>query len=207
MYSLELDDALAQISDIRQHLARTETFRGYRAATVGFSALLAFAASVMQAALVPDPAADIMRYLSLWIGVAVLSVAVTAVEMFVRSSRSVSPLAVQHTRLAVEQFLPCVLAGALITGVLVACEGENLWMLPGLWSILFSLGVFASSRLLPRMTLCVAFYYLFAGMACLVLARGESAFSPWAMASTFGVGQTLATAILYYTLERSDAQH
>lgn len=206
MRTVELHDALAQISDIRQHLARTETFRGYRSATVGFSAFLAFAAGSLQTMFVPDPAADIARYLTLWVGVAVFSVAVTAIEMFVRCSRSVSLLAVQHTRLAVEQFIPCLLAGALITIVLVKGEAETLWMLPGLWSILFSLGVFASSRLLPRATLWVAFYYLFAGMICLAVAHDQSAFSPWAMASTFGAGQTLAATILYYKLERADVQ-
>ena len=38
-------------------------------------------------------------------------------------------------------------------------------MLPGLWQILFSLGVFASCRLLPRATFGVAVFYLVAGLA------------------------------------------
>ena len=38
--------------------------------------------------------------------------------------------------------------------------------------------------------------------APLVLARGLSAFSPWAMGLTFGVGQLLAAAVLYWNLER-----
>lgn len=199
---MELHEALSQISDIRRQIARTETFRGYRAATVGFSAVIAFAAAAVQTTLVPDPAAEIGTYLTLWVGAAAISLAVTAVEMSVRCVRAVSPLTVQHTWLAVEQFLPCVLAGALVTFVLVVRGGEILWMLPGLWAILFSLGVFASCRLLPRATFWVAAYYLLAGVSCLAIARGPAAFSPWAMAATFGVGQTLASVILYRTLER-----
>ena len=42
----------------------------------------------------------------------------------------------------------------------------ELWMLPGLWSILFSLGIFASYRLLPRETFWLAVYYLAAGVGC-----------------------------------------
>ena len=52
--------------------------------------------------------------------------------------------------MAVEQFLPSVGAGALISIVLVRLVPANIWMLPGLWQITYSLGVFASCRFLPR---------------------------------------------------------
>jgi hypothetical protein len=81
---------------------------------------------------------------------------------------------------------------------------ESLWMLPGLWAMLFSLGIFSSYRLLPRETFWVAVFYQAAGMMCLALARGEAALSPWAMGVTFGLGQLLAAAVLYWTLERND---
>ena len=77
-------------------------------------------------------------------------------------------------------------------------------MLPGLWQILFSLGIFASCRLLPRAIFGVAVFYLASGLACLALARGELAFSPWAMGLPFGTGQLLAAAVLYRTLECPD---
>lgn len=199
----QLDDALAQISDIRGHIARTETFRGYRSATVGFSAIVALAAGALQAALVPDPASAPREYLAIWVGAAAFCLVVTAVELSVRCLQAASPQSVRHTWLAVEQFLPCVLAGALVTGVITRCANESLWMLPGLWAMLFGLGIFASWRLLPRPTFWVAAYYLLAGALYLATAaQGGTALSPWAMAGTFGIGQTLAATILYRTLER-----
>lgn len=203
---VRLNEALAQVSDIRGHLARTETFRGYRSRIVGFSALAAFIAAALQAAIIPERARATNEYLTLWIGAAALSIAVAAVEMSLRYARAGSPLTARHTRLAVEQFLPCLVAGGLMTAVLVRCAAETVWMLPGLWSIVFSLGIFASWQLLPRPALCVAVYYLAAGLVCLAIARGEWALSPWAMVGTFGVGQTLAAAVLYHTLERTDAR-
>jgi len=198
-----LDEALAQISDIRSHLARTETFRGYRSAIVAFSAIAAFVSAALQASFVPNPTGTPGEYLALWIGAAVLSFAVAAIEISVRCARAVSPLSVRHTCLAVEQFFPCLVAGALLTAVVVRYAGECLWMLPGLWSIVFSLGIFASWRLLPRPAFWVGVWYLVAGTVCLATAHGVYALSPWAMAGTFGVGQTLAAAILYQTLERT----
>ena len=81
-----------------------------------------------------------------------------------------------------------------------SAEG-SVGLLPGLWSILFSLGVFASRRLLPRAIVGVAWFYLLAGLGCLAMAQGEASLSPWAMGIPFGGGQLLAAAVLYRTLE------
>jgi hypothetical protein len=199
---MELREALTQISEIRQQMARTEVFRGYRALPVAFSGVMAVVAGVVQSVWLPDPSAQVGSYLGLWIGTAVVSAVVAGTEMAWRSLGSPGSLRREITWLAVEQFVPCLAAGALLTVVLVRSAPESLWMLPGLWQILFSLGVFASCRLLPRETVFVALFYLVAGLASLGLSRGEAAFSPWAMGLPFAVGQWLAAAVLYRTLER-----
>lgn len=203
---MELRDALTQISEIRRQMARTEVFRGYRAMPVAASGLLALVTALVQAAWLPSPTEQLGAYLVLWVGAAVAGVVGAGAEMVQRSRRSSSPWSRQVTWLAVEQFLPCLVAGGLLTAVLARVAGECAWMLPGLWQILFSLGVFASCRLLPRATFGVAVFYLASGLSCLILARGELALSPWAMGLPFGVGQLLAATVLYRTLERSDAQ-
>jgi hypothetical protein len=198
---MELQEALTQISEIRQQMARTEVFRGYRAVPVAFSGVLAVLAAVAQSVWIPDPAGRIEAYLGLWTGTAVLGAMAAGVEMAVRARGSGSSLRRAITWLAVEQFVPCLATGALLTIVLVRTAPETLWMLPGLWQILFGLGVFASCRLLPRATFGVAVFYLVAGLASLTLARGDAAFSPWAMGLPFGVGQFFAAGVLYRTLE------
>lgn len=200
---MELQEALAQVSEIRLQIARSEPFRGYRSVTAGFSALTAVVAAALQPAVVPAPPSDPQAYLVLWIGAAIVCAAVTAIEMAIRCRRSASPTASRTTWLAVEQFLPCLIAGGLVTFVLALWVVESLWMLPGLWGVLFSLGVFASRRLLPRAVIWVAAYYLVGGLLTLALAQGERAFSPWAMGITFGGGQALTAIVLYLTLERN----
>ena len=96
-----------------------------------------------------------------------------------------------------------VVAGGLVTFVLFQQVPDALWMLPGLWSMFFSLGIFASYRLLPRATFWVGVFYMTAGVLCLLWARNDFAFSPWAMGLPFGVGQFVSAAILYWTLERT----
>jgi len=203
---MELRQALSQITEIRQQIVRTETFRGVRSGTVAFSGVLGIAGATVQAACIPDPVASIRVYLVLWIGIGAVGATVWGVEMVLRCRRSASSLTRGTTVLAVEQFVPCLVAGGALTWAIVSHAEESLWMLPGLWAIVFSLGVFAFCRLLPRPMFWVAAYYLASGVATLVLAQGSAALSPWAMVGTFGVGQLSAAAVLYFTLERTDAR-
>jgi len=204
---VELNEALAQISEIRERINRVETFRGYRSLTVGFTGLLAFAGAGMQTVWIPKPEQSITAYLSLWIGLAAASLVATGLEMTVRCRKAASPWTARLTWMAVEQFLPCVLAGGLLTFVIWTAAEQSAWMLPGLWAILFSLGVFASCRLLPRPIFWIGGFYLLAGGFCLSSGPGEAALSPWRMAATFGVGQILTAGILFFTLERNHGCH
>jgi hypothetical protein len=198
---MELREALTQITEIRLQLARTEVFRGYRAMPVAFSGVVAVVAAVIQAVTITDPILQISPYLVLWIGAAVISGLAAGLEMVVRARNAGTPLTRELTWLALEQFCPCLVAGALLTIVLVRTSPASLWMLPGLWQVVYSLGIFASCRLLPRATFWVAVFYLVSGLSVLALAHDDAALSPWVMGFPFGVGQLLAAVILYRTLE------
>lgn len=199
---MELDEALSQISAIREHVARAETFRGYRSAVVGFSSLACLMAAMAQSLWIPDPEKSPGHWLTLWVATAALCLATVGVEMIWRHRRGAALHEARLTKLAAEQFLPCVLAGGLLTAVWLCFAPESLSLLPGLWAMLFGLGVFASCQLLPRATFWIGAYYLFAGAAALAVGQGELAFSPWLMVSSFGVGQALTAAMLYWQLER-----
>ncbi len=199
---MELRDALTQITEIRLQLARNEVFRGYRAMPVAFSGGIAVLAAFIQAVTMPDPVVQIGPYLTLWIGAAVVSALAAGLEMMIRARNSSTTMTRELTWLALEQFCPSLMAGALLTVVLMRAAPESLWMLPGLWQIMYALGIFASCRLLPRPTFWVAVFYLGTGLTALALAHGDAALSPWSMGLPFGVGQILAALVLYCTLER-----
>jgi len=199
---MELRDALSQITEIRLQLARTEVFRGYRALPAAFSGLLALAAAGIQALAVPEPLQQLEAYLTLWIGAALVSGGSAVFEMLIRARNAHSPLTRELTTLALGQFCPATVAGALLTVVIVRSAPQSIWMLPGLWQILYSLGIFASCRLLPRPMFGIAAFYLVSGLGSLTLAQGPHALSPWVMGLPFGIGQLLAASVLHYALER-----
>lgn len=203
---MHLDDALMQIADIRLHMRRSAVFRGYRSATVALSGVLALATAAAQPLLVPSPADDLARYLACWVTVAGISVFAAGLHMWWRTLRFELVPARQHALLAIEQFLPSIVVGALLTLCIWLTAPQVGWMLPGLWALVFSMGIFASCRLLPRPVFWVGAWYLGCGCGALLWGRGEHALSPWLMAIGFGGGQMLAAAVLYCTLERDSGE-
>jgi hypothetical protein len=193
----DLDKALADITAIRSQMARGAEFRGYGPATVAATGALAIIAAVVQAIWLPAPAGNPFAYAMLWGATAVVSFTLIGIEMVARTRRIHSGLADAMIHAATEQFIPAGVAGLLLTVVLFQYAPQSLWMLPGLWQIVFSLGLFASCRLLPRPMFAAAVWYLAAGLACLAFANGPHAFSPYAMAIPYGVGQLLIALVLY----------
>lgn len=197
-----LDKALGDISSIRRQVARSTEFRGYGPATLAATGGIAVLAAGAQAVWLADPVNRIGMYLAVWISTAVLSAALIGVQMVTRSHRVHSGMADEMIRMAVEQFLPAAGAGALMTIVLVASVPSALWMLPGLWQVIFSLGVFSSCRFLPRQMAAAGAWYLLTGLGCIMLADSR-ALSPWAMGIPFGAGQLLVAGILFFTAQES----
>jgi hypothetical protein len=201
----DLDKALTDIQAMRSQIARGIEFRAYGPATIGATGLISIAAGLIQFYWVGAGLSVINSFLALWTAAAALSAAIIAAEVLTRSKRVHSGLADEMIQAAVEQILPSIVAGALLTYVLVRFAPETVWMLPGLWQLILSLGIFASRRFLPAPLMSVGVWYLASGLICLAYANGSYALSPLAMALPFGGGQLLA-AILIYRLRNADGE-
>lgn len=202
----DLERALADIAAIRTQVARGAEFRGYGPMTVAATSVLAVAAGFAQNAWLPDAASNIVGYLMLWIVTATVCVILIGAEAIARTRWIHSGIADEMIHAATEQFIPAGVAGALLTFVLFRTAPQSLWMLPGLWQLIFSLGFLASCRSLPRPMFAVGVWYLGCGLACLAFASGELALSPWAMALPFGLGQLMMAAILYWCVGDSNVE-
>jgi hypothetical protein len=200
----DLNEALTEITAIRQQIVDTAEFRGYGPVTVAITGLLAFAAAEVQARLFPAAAHDVAIYLALWISTAAIAISLIGFEMVIRSRTIHSSLAQEMILHAVEQLVPSGVAGLLVTAVIIKVAPDSVWVVPGLWQILFSLGVFASARFLPRAIFAVAVWYLFAGLVCLSWAATDRTLSPWTMGLAYGIGQLLAAAILQWSETGTD---
>lgn len=193
----ELHRALSEIRSIRGQLARGMEFRGYGPTALAATALLALLAALVQWSWLGEHTTDIHAYLAVWVATAVVSFGLIMFEAQLRARRLHGDMASQMMRAALEQFLPPLSVGLLLTIVIVMRSPGVAWMLPGLWQLVFCLGVFASCRLLPPPTFAAGVWYLACGLACLALGSRGEALSPWAMGIPFGVGQLLVALALY----------
>lgn len=199
---MELRDAIDQITTIRTQLAATERLRSLRAVPVALSGLMAIAAAIAQTCWIADPAAEPDRYLLLWLGTALLSGLAAGAEVARRAQRSDSALGIANARLAAIQFLPSLCVGAVVTWFIALRLPALLWLLPGLWQLLFGLGNLAAQQLLPTAARVVGALFLASGAYCLWL--GERALEPWVMGLPFATGQLTLAAILWWHHERTE---
>lgn len=201
----DLNRALIDLRSIRRQVAQTSEFRGYGPLTLSATAGLALFAGGLQSRWLPEPSRHPAEYVALWLSTGVLSAALIATQMLTRAHRLHSGTADEMVRVAVAQFLPAGVAGALLPFVLLHVTPAVFWMLPGLWQLIFSLGVFASCRGLPGPMLFAGLWFLVFGL--LGLYMGDTrALAPVSMAGSFAIGMAYIAAVhyLYAKKEHSD---
>lgn len=202
----DLDKALADIFAIRSQIAAGTAFRGYGPATVAATGGVALLTAILQFLWLDGPTDRPIGFFGGWAAAALLSAALIWIEMQARSRRHHSGLADAMIRQAVEQFLPAGVAGVLLAILLWKFAPETLWMLPGLWQVLISLGVFASVRSLPRTIALAGAWYFLSGFTVVVIASQSHTLSPWTMGLPFAVGQLLMAALLYFASGENDVE-
>lgn len=189
--NVDVEDALARLSDIHAQVARGAIFRGYRAIPAAAMGVVALVGAAIEVAAFADlGAAEHAWY---WLGVAALCATIGAVDMWC-TRRS---LPVRTVSTAVAQLVPSLVVG-LVLGALLWDRAE---ILPGVWTMVFGLGVLASRPYLPRAILGVSLFYVVAGIAMAFAAKDGAVVSPWAMGLTFFVGQLVAASALHRSEE------
>lgn len=195
---MELQKAISQISEIHAQVLRSEVFRGCRALPMAATSVLALTAAMAQTAVVRP--GDVVDSLWVWIGYAILCAFICGADIAlncgVRDRRFR-----QQAGFVVAQFLPAVVAGALLTAVLID-QPSVAHLLPGLWTAVFALGIFSAKPYLPRALGWVAAFYLIAGAFLLWCADNGAAVPAWSMGLTFCAGQAAAAYILHHSQER-----
>jgi hypothetical protein len=189
-----LNRALIDIRSIRQQVAQTSEFHGYGPLTLSATALLALLAGVAQSLWLPEPAAHPAQYVALWLTTGVVCAALISTQMLTRAHRIHSSMADDMIRLAVAQFLPSAIVGLILPFIFLRITQSVFWLLPGLWQIVFGLGVFASCRCLPKPMLLAGAWFLATGLACIALGNTR-ALAPSTMSGAYALGMALVAAI------------
>ena len=196
----DVSRALEQIAEIHGQLAKGEVYRGWRPVPVAVSGLVGIGAAAYQSAF--DRPLEPVAFVAFWLVVAAAALAIGCSEIAWHYARSASASDRRRTNQVLGQFLPAIAAGALVSVALVRMTPALATLLPGLWALLFGVGVFSARPYLPPASVVVAGFYWTAGLALLWIARDATTLSPWMVGGPFGAGQLLTAAVLYWNLER-----
>ena len=143
---MHLDRALAQLSEIHAQVLQGSVYRGYSARASGVTAGIALVGAVAQDRVLPAAGAE--GFALYWSTLAVACAMVAALDPFLwRSTRTESS---RRTFTVVLQLLPALVVGAALPWLLLRSVPSAVPMLPGLWAIVFGLGILASRPYLPR---------------------------------------------------------
>ncbi len=200
----DLNQALLDIRSIRRQVAESSEFHGYGPLTLSATAVVAVIAGLVQSRWLAEPAAHPVEYVALWLTTGVFCASLIATQMLARANRLHSGIADEMVRMAVTQFLPAGVAGATLPLVMLHIPPSVFWMLPGLWQLIFSLGVFASCRCLPRPMLLVGVWFLVVGLATIALG-GPRALAPYTMAGSYAVGMAMVAVIHHLSAKKASS--
>ena len=185
---MEVRQALADLAEVRNRLASVQRFEGYSGWAATASGLVALAAGIVQALIVPQPRSVAQHglYLAIWMSCLAAGLAVNYGAIAAWHAHHRRPQARSQIRSVGMSILPGIAAGGVLT---VALAERGLFdLLPGMWCATYALGLFASRAMIPRDVVYVAVGFGFIA-AVLLLVPGISPLAWWVMPLVFGTGQ------------------
>jgi hypothetical protein len=190
---MEVRDALDQLDRIHEQLTKGEVYRGFRVPAVALVGCLGLLAAAGQGWVVP--AGDLTAFVWYWSAVGAVGLLVgcgAAVRSYFFREDDFER---RRTRRVMGQFLPCVLAGGLLTAAL-ARNDAFIPLLPGVWAVVFGLGVVAVRPHLPRAVGVIGLAYVLAGGLLLAWLPPEP--GGWCVGGVFGAGHLITAAALWF---------
>jgi len=184
---MEVRQALADLAEVRGRLATVQRFDGYSGTAAISSGLVAVAAGIVQALLVPQPRtlADHQTYLVIWLTCLGVALAINYGAILAWSLSHRDAQARVQFRTVGMSILPAIAAGGVVTAALVSRGLDGL--LPGMWCASYALGLFASRAMVPKDVVYVA--VAFGAYAAVLLLWPIDPLAWWIMPLAFGVGQ------------------
>lgn len=199
---MHVHEALERLDEIHDQLAKAEVYPGFRVpgvALAGGVGLLAAAVQPMVGG--ADSPAGFVGY---WVTVAVVCGLLGAGAAVHSYAVREDEFERRRTRRVVAQFFPCLAAGGVLTLALVRGGPELVRFLPGLWAVVFGLGIVSARPYLPRGTGGVGLFYLAAGSLLVLRAVDVFGLSGGSVGGVFGLGHLATAVVLYVRRDRAD---
>ncbi len=187
---MEVRDALSQLDRIHDQLTRGEVYRGFRVPAVALVGAVGLFAAAAQRWFVGDTPGFVWYWSAIGGTGALVGFGAAVRSYFFRED----DFERRRTRRVMGQFLPCVLAGGLLTVALARADGF-VPLLPGMWAVVFGLGVIAVRPHLPPAVGLIGLAYVLVGGVLLAWLPPEP--PGWCVGGVFGIGHLLTALALH----------
>ena len=168
--------AMDNLQFIRETMEAAATFTavsGWGTVLIGLTALVAAGLAAATQSTV--------RWVFIWMCEAVISVGISIYTMSLKSRAAGLPLWSEPARKIVFSFVPPMLVGALLT--LVCFEHDLLGLLPGVWMLLYGVGVVAAGTFSVRIVPVMGLAFMVVGTVALF---APASWTTACMAAGFG---------------------
>lgn len=194
---MRVDDALRQIEAIHEQLDKGEVYRGFQVGGVAAAGAFGLVAAAAQSHVIAED-----QFVIYWVAIALACAIISGGSAIWSLAWREDAWARRKTMRLVCQFLPSIIAGMVVTYVFY--RAEQVVFLPGLWSLMFGLGLLAARPYLPRAIGWVCLFYLAVGCVLLMRASPTVELSGWSVGGVFGVGHFASAWVLSRNVERDD---
>jgi hypothetical protein len=194
---MEMHRALSGIREMGDVLARARHSTCFRPIPIALTALMAVVASVMSPLFVESGSPMGASFVRYWIVIAGVNAMIVAIDLGHQYWRTDSELQRSKTRIAIYQFAPCIVIGAFATLCLTSTNHLYVSLLPGLWCMVVSLGMFATLYNAPPAMIFPAAYYAVVGGLYWRFNAWSCGLGPWSMGIAFGIGQAWIAVVLW----------
>ena len=204
---VEVERALADLTEVRDRLASVQRFRGYSSRIAAGTGAIALVGGLVQLALVPHPStmADVHIYLTIWLSCLACSLALYYTNILAWRARNRGLHAAYQTRTVSLSILPALGVGAVLS---LSAYLQNVpAMLPGIWYACYGLGLFASRTMIPKGVMYVAAMFGLAGTALLLMPNLWPGLAWWVMPAGFSIGQFWIGRLIALETETESRTH
>ncbi len=197
---IDINEAVNNISEIHHQLSKTSIYRGYKPIVVGISGILGITASIIQPFFIKNFLS--VSFVIYWVIVAAINLTLCTLMILYQYFFKENIHEKQKTICIMTQFIPMIIAGAIITLFFTLNGDVTTPFLPAIWAMIFSLGIFNIRPYLTNLTIISAAFYLLCSVFLFYLKSYNLNLLSFGMGLTFGFGQIISAIILYLSIEK-----
>lgn len=192
----DIERAIAQISDIRAHLAASTRFRGYAPEVLVGIAAICVLVTLLQTFWPDRLAANDVQQVVVWGAVLILSNLAMLAEAFTRARWEHGGMAPAMLHSTLRMHLPFAGVAVIIAVGICRFAPAAAWIVPGIWQLLIALTAFVSHAFLPRRIVWAGLWYGACGTIVIAVAGSQGHFDPWLMGGPMTIGHLLLAWLL-----------